>query len=129
LQNYNIISKNFLLSIFIFSPPQKKPMAIELNGKTIEMDGDGFMLDPKLWSDELAALIAKEDNIPDLTDNHWAIIRIIRRSYEETGMAPMIRSICKETGLKLRDIYELFPLGPARGACRVAGLPKPDGCV
>jgi len=63
------------------------------------------------------------------TENHWAIIRIIRRSFEETGMAPMIRSICKETGQKLKDIYELFPLGPSRSACRVAGLPKPDGCV
>jgi len=104
-------------------------MSIEFNGKQIEMDGDGFMLEPQLWNDELATLIAKEDDIQNLTDNHWAIIRIIRRSYEETGMAPMIRSICKETGLKLKDIYELFPLGPARGACRVSGLPKPDGCV
>jgi tRNA 2-thiouridine synthesizing protein E len=104
-------------------------MALELNGKTIEMDGDGFMLKPQLWNDEWAALIAKEDDILHLTENHWAVIRIIRSSFEETGMAPMIRSICKETGLKLKEIYELFPLGPARGACRVAGLPKPDGCV
>jgi len=104
-------------------------MAIDFNGTLIEMDGDGFMLEPQLWNDELATLIAKEDDIHDLTDNHWAIIKIIRSSFEETGMAPMIRSICKETGLKLKDIYELFPLGPARGACRVAGLPKPDGCV
>ena len=104
-------------------------MAIEINGKQIEMDGDGFMLEPQLWNEELAILIAKEDDIQELTENHWAILKIIRRSFEETGMAPMIRSICKETGLKLRDIYELFPLGPARGACRVAGLPKPDGCV
>ena len=104
-------------------------MAIEFNGKLIEMDGDGFMREPQLWNNELAILIAKEDDIHDLTENHWAIIRIIRRSYEETGMAPMIRTVCKETGLKLRNIYELFPLGPARGACRVAGLPKPDGCV
>jgi len=104
-------------------------MAIEFKGKTIEMDGDGFMLEPHLWNEELAKIIAKEDDIHILTENHWAIIRIIRSSFEETGMAPMIRSICKETGLKLRDIYELFPLGPARGACRVAGLPKPDGCV
>jgi len=104
-------------------------MAIEFNGKLIEMDGDGFMREPQLWNNELAILIAKEDDIHDLTENHWAIIKIIRSSYEETGMAPMIRTVCRETGLKLRNIYELFPLGPARGACRVAGLPKPDGCV
>ena len=57
------------------------------------------------------------------------MIRIIRQNYEEKGLAPMVRVICKETGLKLKQIYELFPLGPARGACRVAGLPKPEGCV
>ena len=108
---------------------KNKIMAIEFKGKLIEMDGDGFMLEPQFWNDELATIIAKEDGIHDLTENHWAIIKIIRRSFEETGMAPMIRSICKETGLKLKEIYELFPLGPARGACRVAGLPKPDGCV
>ena len=104
-------------------------MAIEFNGKLIEMDGDGFMREPQLWNNELAILIAKEDDIHDLTENHWAVIKIIRSNYEETGMAPMIRTVCKATGLKLKDIYELFPLGPARGACRVAGLPKPDGCV
>ncbi|MDR2970890.1 MAG: TusE/DsrC/DsvC family sulfur relay protein [Bacteroidales bacterium] len=104
-------------------------MAFYFNEKQINMDGDGFMLEPQLWNDDLALLIAKEDDIQELTENHWSIIRIIRHHYEETGMAPMIRSICKETGLKLKDIYELFPLGPARGACRVAGLPKPDGCV
>lgn len=102
---------------------------IEINGKTLEMDGDGFLLEPQLWNEEIAVIIAKEDDIQELTDKHWAIVRIIRNSFVETGMAPMIRTICKETGLKLREIYELFPLGPARGACRVAGLPKPDGCV
>ena len=93
------------------------------------MDGDGFMLEPQLWNRDLAALIAKEDGIENLTEDHWKVIEIIRNNYEEKGMAPMVRVICKETGLKLKQIYELFPLGPARGACRVAGLPKPDGCV
>lgn len=102
---------------------------IELNGQTFELDGDGFMLNPSLWNDELACAIAKVDGINELTENHWKVIRIIRSNFEEKGLAPMVRVICKETGLKLREIYELFPLGPARGACRVAGLPKPDGCV
>lgn len=102
---------------------------LEIDGRTFEVDGDGFLTDPSLWNDEVAALIAKSDDINELTEQHWAIIRVIRANYEETGMAPMIRKICKETGLKLKDIYALFPLGPARGACRVAGLPKPDGCV
>ena len=102
---------------------------VKLGNFEIDLDGDGFMVDPLQWNDELALEIAKADGINDLSENHWKIIRIIRQSYEEKGLAPMVRVICKETGLKLREIYELFPLGPARGACRVAGLPKPDGCV
>lgn len=95
----------------------------------LEFDGDGFLIHPEFWTKEVAGTIAKEDGIENLTEKHWDVIRVIRQNYEEKGMAPMVRHICKETGLKLKDIYELFPLGPARGACRVAGLPKPDGCV
>ena len=104
-------------------------MDIVVNNQKIEMDGDGFMLQPELWNDEVAAIIAKADDIENLTEDHWKVIRVIRQNYEEKGLAPMVRVICKETGLKLKQIYELFPLGPARGACRVAGLPKPEGCV
>ena len=104
-------------------------MNLTLGNQTIEMDGDGFMLDPTLWTDDLAKEIAKAGGINELTENHWKVITIIRQNFEEKGMAPMVRVICKGTGLKLKEIYELFPLGPARGACRVAGLPKPDGCV
>lgn len=102
---------------------------IEIEGRVIEVDGDGFLSDPTIWNDELAAAIARFDGIAEMTEKHWAIVRIIRNNWEEKGMAPMIRVICQQTGVKLREIYELFPLGPARGACRVAGLPKPDGCV
>jgi len=102
---------------------------IKLGGIEIEVDNEGFLIYPEQWNDEIAGLIAKHDGIEEMTDKHWAIVRIIRKNYEEKDMAPMIRTICEETGLRLREIYELFPLGPARGACRVAGLPKPDGCV
>lgn len=102
---------------------------IEIEGRTFEVDGDGFLSDPKIWDKEVARLIAKHDGIEDMNDKHWAIVDIIRKNYIEKDMAPMVRTICQETGIRLREIYELFPLGPARGACRVAGLPKPDGCV
>lgn len=102
---------------------------LEIENRVFDVDGDGFLANPELWDEEVAHLIARHDGIEDMNEKHWAIIHIIRRNYEEKGMAPMIRTICKETGLRLREIYELFPLGPARGACRVAGLPKPDGCV
>ncbi len=102
---------------------------LEIDGKVIEIDGDGFLAQPEIWNKEVASLIAKYDGIEEMNDKHWTLVNMIRRSYEEKGSAPMIRTICKETGLRLREIYELFPLGPTRGACRVAGLPKPDGCV
>lgn len=102
---------------------------MEIDGKTFEVDGDGFLSTPEIWNEEIARLFAKYDGMGEMNEKHWAIVRFIRQNYEEKGNAPMIKSICKETGVKLREIFELFPLGPARGACRVAGLPKPDGCV
>jgi len=102
---------------------------LEIEGKVFEVDGDGFLQNPEIWNDNVARLFAKTDGIEDMNEQHWAVVRVIRRNFEEKGMAPMVRVICKETGLKLKDVYELFPLGPARGACRIAGLPKPDGCV
>ena len=101
----------------------------EIEYKSLDFDGDGFLSDPNIWNDEVALLIARYDGIEEMNDKHWAIVNIIRKNWEEKGMAPMVRTICQETGVRLREIYELFPLGPARGACRVAGLPKPDGCV
>lgn len=102
---------------------------LEIEGREFDVDGDGFLSTPDIWNDEVATLFAKSDGIDEMTANHWAVVRYIRNHYEERGNAPMVRSICQDTGIKLREIYELFPLGPARGACRVAGLPKPDGCV
>ena len=102
---------------------------LEIEGRVFDVDGDGFLSNPDIWDKEVAQLIAKYDGIDSMNEKHWAVIDIIRNNFEEKGMAPMIRTICQETGLRLREIYDLFPLGPARGACRVAGLPKPDGCV
>jgi tRNA 2-thiouridine synthesizing protein E len=108
-------------------------MALKQYGKyAIDVDGDGFMTDPSSWTEELAAAIAKDEDLMiagDLTEDHWKIIHSIRNHYLEHGIAPTVRAVCKETGLKLMTIFELFPTGPARGACRVAGLPKPEGCV
>ncbi|MBC8344323.1 MAG: TusE/DsrC/DsvC family sulfur relay protein, partial [Bacteroidetes bacterium] len=77
----------------------------------------------------LAAQFAMEDGTGELGEKHWAIINFIRNHYKQHDMAPMVRNICKTTGIRLREIYELFPMGPAKGACKIAGLPKPDGCV
>lgn len=103
---------------------------VDYEGTQLEVDGDGFIVDPSLWDENLARFMAKnEEGITDLTDDHWKVIHYLHEYYHEHDIAPMIRDLCKETGFKLRYIYDLFPSGPARGACKVAGLPKPTGCV
>ncbi|MBM3317743.1 MAG: TusE/DsrC/DsvC family sulfur relay protein [Candidatus Eisenbacteria bacterium] len=87
------------------------------------------MLDPALWDREIAEAIAREEGIEAVSDKHWAIVEFIRDYWKEHDLAPPVRLICTEIGVSVRDIYRLFTSGPARGACRVAGLPKPDGCV
>lgn len=102
---------------------------VEVEGHTFEVDEEGFLQEPGVWDEDVAVLFARRDGIDDLTEDHWKIIRYIRAYYDENSLAPMVRKICQHSGLRLRQIYELFPLGPAKGACKVAGLPKPDGCV
>ncbi len=102
---------------------------ILVDGVELHLDGDGFLQDPQLWSERVAAEFARMDGIEELGPKHWEMIRYIREFWEQSDMAPTVRSLCRQTGLRLQEIYALFPKGPARGACRIAGLPKPDGCV
>ncbi|MCP4539346.1 MAG: TusE/DsrC/DsvC family sulfur relay protein [Chloroflexi bacterium] len=103
---------------------------VDYKGTQLKVDGDGFIVDPSLWDKDLACFLAKhEEGITELTDDHWTIINYLNAYYKEHDKAPIVRKLCQETGFKLRYIYELFPNGPARGACKVAGLPKPTGCV
>ena len=95
----------------------------------IEVDEDGFIQEPDLWNEEVAAALATTEGVDDLTEEHWKLVNYLRDYYKQLGIAPMIRKLCKETGFPLKKIYELFPSGPAKGACKVAGLPKPTGCV
>lgn len=103
---------------------------MDFNGTKLEVDENGFITDPSLWNDEMAIFLAKEhEGIEALTEDHWKVIYYLNEYYHQFGIAPLVRKICKETGFKLKYIYELFPNGPANGACKVAGLPKPTGCV
>ncbi len=102
---------------------------VNLAGKEIEVDENGFYLDPELWDEDAAAAMAGEEGISELTDEHWKVINYLRGYFLKFGTAPMIRRLCKDTGFKLKYIYKLFPSGPAKGACKLAGLPKPTGCV
>ena len=102
---------------------------ITLAGQEFEVDEDGFIQDPERWNEEVAAALAETEEVTDMGEDHWKLVKYIREYYLEFGSAPMIRKLCKQTGFKLNYIYELFPSGPAKGACKVAGLPKPTGCV
>jgi len=95
----------------------------------IEVDEDGFMQEPDKWDEAIAKALATTEGVDELTDEHWKVVHYLREYYLKFGIAPMIRKLCKETGFPLKRIYELFPSGPAKGACKVAGLAKPTGCV
>lgn len=100
---------------------------IELSG--VARDREGFLVDPQDWSEELAVEIAREAGIPELTDRHWQVVRIMRESYLATGEAPSMRSLGKVSGVPIKELYELFPRGPAKLAAKVAGIHKPHGCI
>ena len=95
----------------------------------LEVDEDGFIQEPDQWNNDVALALATTEAVENMTDSHWIVVRYLRDYYLKFGSAPMIRKLCKETGFKLKEIYELFPSGPAKGACKVAGLPKPTGCL
>ncbi len=95
----------------------------------IEVDEDGFMEDPDVWNKDIAMALATTEGVDELTEEHWKLVNYLRDYYLKFGIAPMIRKLCKETGFPLKKVYELFPSGPAKGACKVAGLAKPTGCV
>lgn len=102
---------------------------MEVGELKIVFDQDGFMNNPELWCDEVACAIALDEGIEEMTEDHWKIARFIREYWKEHDLAPAVRLICKEVNISIRQIFKLYTSGPARGACRVAGLPKPDGCV
>lgn len=102
---------------------------LTLAGKNFDVDEDGFIQDTSQWDDSIAKALAEQEGIKELTDEHWKVIRYLRDYYQKFGSAPMIRKVTKETGMPLKRIYELFPTGPAKGACKLAGLPKPTGCI
>lgn len=105
-------------------------MATEvIAGHEIHVDDEGFMTDPGEWSEELAEALAKEIAIDTLTEDHWKIIRFLRKDYEENGETATIRRVSTMVGIPTKQLYQLFPKKPAKKMAYVAGLPKPTGCV
>ena len=110
-------------------------MTIEVNGKSLETDEEGYLANLSDWEKDVADEMAKADGI-DLSGDHWEIINFLREYYEEYQIAPAVRVLTKAVGKKLgkdkgnsKYLYELFPYGPGKQACKFAGLPKPTGCV
>jgi tRNA 2-thiouridine synthesizing protein E len=95
----------------------------------VDVDGEGFLTNPEQWNEEIAEAIAATNGIPDLTDRHWLVIHFMRDRCLATGNAPSIRSLGKESGVPVKELYALFPKGPAKLAARIGGIPKPKGCI
>ena len=102
---------------------------VVLGGIEVEVDEDGFIQEPAKWNEAMAVDLAKGEGAGPMTEDHWKIIRFLRDYFDKYEIAPPIRMLCKKTGVDLKRVYGLFPSGPAKGACKVAGLPKPTGCV
>ena len=103
---------------------------LDYRGTPLPLSEAGFLVDPADWNEDVAMLLARDqEGLTELTKGHWAVLDYIRGFYLEHDRAPMVRYVCKHSGHKLKAIYELFPSGPAKGACKVAGLPNADGCV
>jgi TusE/DsrC/DsvC family sulfur relay protein len=102
---------------------------MEIAGTAVERDPEGFLVDPAPWTPEIAEEIARESGIPELTPRHWQVVQFMRERYLATGTAPSIRSLGKESGVPIKELYQLFPKGPAKLAAKIGGIPKPRGCI
>jgi len=95
----------------------------------VEMNEEGFFVHPEQWTEEMVPELAARDGIDALTDAHWTVIRFMRRQFLEKGTGPTVRVLGKASGVSIKELYELFPKGPAKVAARIAGIPKPRGCI
>jgi TusE/DsrC/DsvC family sulfur relay protein len=102
---------------------------VDFMGKTFTIDEDGFIDSFDNWCDEWVLWVKGQEAIEELSDEHRKVIDVLQDYYKKNGIAPMVRILSKVTKFKLKHIYELFPSGPGKGACKMAGLPKPTGCV
>lgn len=108
---------------------------ITVKEKPFETDEEGYLVNLADWNEDVAAVIAQQEKI-DMSQNHWEVVNFLRDYYNEYQIAPAVRVLTKAIGKKLgpekgssQYLYELFPYGPAKQACKIAGLPKPTGCV
>ena len=99
------------------------------DGTPVEVDEHGFFTDPAQWRESMAPAIAAEEGIAELTDGHWQVLKFMRHEFEEKGTGPTVRILGRTSGVSVKELYQLFPKGPAKVAARIAGIPKPHGCI
>ena len=98
-------------------------------GHSVTVNDDGFFENPQEWSEEMAPEIARTAGINELSEQHWRIIKFMRHEFEEKGTGPTVLVLGKTSGVSIKELYELFPKGPAKVAAKIAGIPKPRGCI
>lgn len=98
-------------------------------GTTIELNAEGFFVDPSQWTKDIAIELARAEGIDDLSPRHWQVIEFMRKEFAEKGTGPTVRVLGKTSGVSVKELYQLFPNGPAKVAARIAGIPKPKGCI
>lgn len=99
-----------------------------INDVALDVDAEGFLQKPEQWTEAIGVAIAKAHGI-EMTDRHWQVARFMRDRYLQTGTAPTIRTLGKESGVEIKELYALFPKGPAKLAAKIGGIPKPKGCI
>ncbi len=100
----------------------------EVAGTMVDFNDEGFMTDPSQWNEEIAHALGKEMGL-ELNDRHFMVISFMRKEFEANGKVPSLRKVKNESGVGTKELYGLFPKGPAKKAARIAGLGKPEGCI
>jgi dissimilatory sulfite reductase related protein len=102
---------------------------ITLAATAVELNDEGFFVHPEQWNEEMATELARHEGIATLTDQHWKVMRFMRAEYFAKGTGPTVRMLGKTSGVSIKELYQLFPKGPAKIAAKIAGIPKPRGCI
>jgi len=98
-------------------------------GTEVAVTDEGFFVDPAQWTEQMAPEIARAAGIAELSSRHWQVVKFMRHEFEQTGDGPTVRLLGKASGITVKELYELFPKGPAKLAAKIAGIPKPRGCI
>ena len=98
-------------------------------GVDVAVNDEGFLEQPDQWTEDMAIEIARHEGIDPLTAQHWQVINFMRKEYFEKGTGPTVRALGKTSGVSVKELYQLFPKGPAKLAAKIAGIPKPRGCI